>query len=145
MKRALIAAVAIMVACAPPPPGPGPEADSQTRHMANIIANNVFFYYENIEPAATFYEDLLGLEVVADYGFAKILRVAETSFLTLVAGDTGMHSTDEPKAVAVALLTEELEEWYAYLVEHEVPMRGELKVNPGGPHDGFVAYDPEIP
>ena len=55
MKRALIAAVAIMVACAPPPPGPGPEADSQTRHMANIIANNVFFYYENIEPAATFY------------------------------------------------------------------------------------------
>jgi len=144
VKRALIAAVAIMVACAPPSPEPEPEADSEVRHMAgNIIANNVFFYYENMEEAATFYEDLLGLEVVADYGFAKILRVAETSFLTLVAGDTEMHSTDEPKAVAIALLTEELEEWYAYLVEHEVPMRGELKVNPGGPHDGFVAYDPE--
>jgi catechol 2,3-dioxygenase-like lactoylglutathione lyase family enzyme len=144
IRTALIIAAAIMVACTPPSPEPGPEAAPERRPMtANIIGNNVFFYYENFEEAVAFYEELLGLEVVADYGFAKILRVAETSFLTLVSGGTEMHSTDEPKAVAIALLTEELEEWYAYLVEHDVPMRGELKVNPGGPHDGFVAYDPE--
>ena len=54
-----------------------------------------------------------------------------------------MHSTEEPKAVAIALITDELEAWYEYLVAEEVPLRGELNVGEGRPHDGFVAYDPE--
>ena len=110
---------------------------------ADIIANNVFFYYDNLEEATRFYTEILGLEVVTDYEFAKILRVADTSFVTLVSGESGMHSTEEPKAVAIALITDELEAWYEYLVANEVPMRGELKVGEGRPHDGFVAYDPE--
>ena len=110
---------------------------------ADIIANNVFFYYDNLEEATGFYTETLGLELVTDYEFAKILRVADTSFLTLVSGESGMHSTEEPKAVAIALITDELEAWYEYLVAKEVPMRGELNVGEGRPHDGFVAYDPE--
>ena len=31
---------------------------------ADIIANNVFFYYENLEQATRFYTETLGLEVV---------------------------------------------------------------------------------
>ena len=54
-----------------------------------------------------------------------------------------MHSTEEPKAVAIALITDELEAWYDYLVGQDVPMRGELQLGDGRPHDGFVAYDPE--
>ncbi len=110
---------------------------------ADIIANNVFFYYDNLDAATRFYAETLGLEVVTDYEFAKILRVADTSFVTLVSGESGMHSTEEPKAVAIALITDELEAWYEYLVAKEVPMRGELNVGEGRPHDGFVAYDPE--
>ena len=110
---------------------------------ADIIANNVFFYYDDLEEATRFYSETLGLEVVTDYEFAKILRVADTSFVTLVSGESWMHSTEEPKAVAIALITDELEAWYEYLVAKEVPMRGELKLGEGRPHDGFVAYDPE--
>jgi len=110
---------------------------------ADIVANNVFFYYDDLAEATRFYTETLGLEVVVDYDFAKILRVADTSYLTLVSADSGMHSTDEPKAVAIALVTDELEAWYDYLLAREVPMRGELKVGEGRPHDGFVAYDPE--
>jgi catechol 2,3-dioxygenase-like lactoylglutathione lyase family enzyme len=110
---------------------------------ADIIANNAFFYYDDLARASAFYTDILGLEVVADYEFARILRIADTSYLTLVAAESGMHSTDEPKAVAIALITDELEAWYDYLVSKEVPMRGELKVADARPHDGFVAYDPE--
>lgn len=109
----------------------------------DIVANNVFFYYDDLDAATAFYTETLGLELVTDYDFAKILRVADTSFLTLVSGESGMHSTDEPKAVAIALVTDELEAWYDYLLEKEVPMRGELSVGDGRPHDGFVAYDPE--
>jgi len=109
----------------------------------NIIANNAFFYYDDLEAAAAFYEEVLGLEVVADHEFAKILRIADTSYLTLVSGESGMHTTDEPKAVAIALITDELEGWYDYLVAEGVEMRGELTVKEGSAHDGFVAYDPE--
>ena len=133
--RKFLVVLALMSACAPPA-----EEDPMP---ADIIANNVFFYYDNLEEATRFYTEILGLEAVTDYEFAKILRVADTSFVTLVSGESGMHSTEEPKAVAIALVTDELEAWYEYLVAQEVSMRGELKVNEGRPHDGFVAYDPE--
>ncbi len=109
----------------------------------DIIANNAFFYYADVNAAWRFYTEKIGLETVADYGFAKILQVAETSFLILVDASKGMHSAAEPKTVAMALVTDELEEWFAHLKSHGVPMRGDLKVEPGRPHDGFVAMDPE--
>lgn len=109
----------------------------------DIIANNAFFYYEDLETAWRFYEDTLGLRTVADYGFAKIVQIASTSFLTLVDAKSGMHSVDEPKTVAIALITDELDEWYEYLSAEEVPMRSEYNPVEGRPHHGFVAYDPE--
>ena len=87
--------------------------------------------------------DVLGFETVADYGFAKILRVAPTSYLTLVDEARGMHSADEPKSVTLALVTEQVEGWYDYLSSEGVPMRAELRVSEGSAHDGFVAVDPE--
>jgi catechol 2,3-dioxygenase-like lactoylglutathione lyase family enzyme len=109
----------------------------------NIIANNAFFYYRDIEAAAHFYTDILGLRIVADYGFAKILRVARTSYLTLVDAESGMHSADEPKTVAIALITDELDEWYRYLSDEKVTMRSKYNPVEGRPHHGFVVYDPE--
>jgi len=108
-----------------------------------ITANNAFFYYADLEAATTFYTETLGLRVAADYGFAKILQVAPTSYLTLVDGEAGMHTPEEPKTVAIALITDQLDEWYEYLVEQEVEMRYEFNPTEGRPHDGFVAYDPE--
>ena len=43
----------------------------------DIIATNAFYYYSDVEAAWTFYRDTLGLETVVDYGFAKIVRMAE--------------------------------------------------------------------
>ena len=109
----------------------------------DIIASNAFFYYKDLKAAAQFYNDVLGLNTVADYGFAKILRVARTSYLTLVDVQSGMHSADEPKTVALALITDQLEEWYQYLKQENVPMRSEYNPVEGRPHHGFVVYDPE--
>jgi len=91
----------------------------------DILANNAFFYYADLNAAWRFYTEKIGLETVADYGFAKILQVAETSFLILVDASKGMHSAAEPKTVAMALVTDELEEWFAHLKSHGVPMRGD--------------------
>lgn len=112
-------------------------------HQRDIIANNAFFYYRDLEKAWRFYENILGLETVADYGFAKIMQIASTSYLTLVDAESGMHSADEPKTVAIALITDELDEWHQYLSAEKVTMRSEYDPVEGRPHHGFVVYDPE--
>jgi catechol 2,3-dioxygenase-like lactoylglutathione lyase family enzyme len=109
----------------------------------DIVANNAFFYYADLDGAWRFYTDKLGLETVADYSFAKILQVAETSYLILVDATKGMHSAAEPKTVAMALVTDELEDWFEHMKSQGVAMRSELEVKVGRPHDGFVAIDPE--
>jgi catechol 2,3-dioxygenase-like lactoylglutathione lyase family enzyme len=108
-----------------------------------ITANNAFVYYADVEAATRFYIETLGLQLAADYGFAKILRIAPTSYLTLVDAQEGMHSADEPKTVAIALVTDQLDEWFDYLSTHNVEMLHGYNPVEGRPHHGFVALDPE--
>ncbi len=107
-------------------------------------ASNVFFYYEDVDAASDFYQKVLGLRLVADYGFAKIIQVAPKSFITLVDHTRGMHQSDEPKTVAIALVTDQLDGWWQYLQSREIEMRSkEFTAKAGSAHDGFVAVDPE--
>jgi catechol 2,3-dioxygenase-like lactoylglutathione lyase family enzyme len=108
-----------------------------------IQANNLFLYYKDMRKALEFYSETLGMEVVADYGMAYILRMTADSYLILVDATKGMHSVEEPKTVALALLTDKLEEWYAYLKSRDVKIKYEYKPQEGSAHDGFVAVDPE--
>jgi catechol 2,3-dioxygenase-like lactoylglutathione lyase family enzyme len=108
-----------------------------------ILATNAFYYYRDVNGARDFYTGLLGFETVADYGFAKMLRVGPSSYLTLVEEERGMHSSEEPKSVTLAVVTEEVEGWWEYLSAAGVDMRADLDPGDGRPHDGFVARDPE--
>lgn len=116
---------------------------AQASAVPGLQASNVFYYYADVEGAWAFYRDILGFETVADYGFAKILRVASSSYLTLVDAEFGMHTVEEPKSVTLAVVTEQVEAWYAYLRASGVAMRAEYAAREGRPHDGFVAVDPE--
>jgi catechol 2,3-dioxygenase-like lactoylglutathione lyase family enzyme len=107
-------------------------------------ASNVFFYYEDVEAATTFYTQVMGFRVVADYGAAKIVQVAPKSFITLVDHESGMHSADEPKTTAIAIVTDQLDEWWDYIQMQDIEMRTkEYNPVPGRAHHGFVAVDPE--
>ena len=111
--------------------------------IPNIQATNAFYYYRDVNAAWAFYRDILGLETVVDYGFAKIMRVARNTYLTLVDAAQGMHDADEPKSVTLAMVTDEVAEWYDYLVGAGVTMHKGYNPKPGSNHDGFVALDPE--
>lgn len=107
-------------------------------------ASNVFFYYEDVEAATAFYRDVLGFHVAADYGFAKIMQAAPKSFVTLVDHTKGMHSSEEPKTTAIALVTDQLDEWWEYISAQDIAMRSDnYTPRDGSAHDGFVAIDPE--
>jgi len=106
-------------------------------------ANNLFLYYENLDRALDFYSEVLGMEVVADYGMAYILRITSDSYLILVDATKGMHTAEEPKTVALALLTDKLDDWYTYLKSQNVEIKYEYKPKKESAHDGFVLVDPE--
>lgn len=108
-----------------------------------IRANNLFLYYKDLKVAGEFYSKTLGMELVADYKMALILRMTTDSYLILVDATKGMHTAEEPKTVALALLTDQLAEWYTYLKSKNVKIKYEYKPKVGNPHDGFVAIDPE--
>ena len=108
-----------------------------------VIANSALYYYHDLARATRFYQETLGFELVEDYGFGKLFQIASTSFLMLIDGSIGRHSADEPKTVTTAFITDELEGWWDYLAGQGVPMRWAFNYQPGKPHDGFVAIDPE--
>lgn len=108
-----------------------------------LQAANVFLYYQDLDSATQFYTGTLGLELVSDHGMAKIIRVAERSYITLVDASVGMHTATEPKTVAIALITDQLDEWYTYLTTIGVAMKYDFKPKEGSAHDGFVITDPE--
>lgn len=117
------------------------NTDFRTMADFGIKATNLFLYYKDIKAAGEFYTDILGMEMIADYGMALILRMTTDSYLILVDATKGMHTAEEPKTVALALLTEQLKEWYDYLKHQKVPIK--YKYKEGTAHDGFVAIDPE--
>lgn len=131
-----------IAACAPDDPA-APETAQVETMPPDIIATNAFYYYADVDVAWAFYRDTLGLETVADYGFAKILRLADSSYLTLVQADSGMHSTDEPKTVTLNLITDQLETWYEHLRSAQVQMRVDYELRDEQRPDSFVAVDPE--
>lgn len=136
----------ILCGCNPstsPTQEPSPVHTGTGTSVPGLQASNAFYYYRDVDKAWAFYRDILGLETVVDYGFAKILRLAGSSYVTLVDAERGMHSADEPKTVTLSLVSEQVEAWYAYLKSKGVPIHSELRVEEGRPHDGFVAVDPE--
>lgn len=109
----------------------------------SLSALNTFYYYRDLERALNFYCGTLGLELVADFGFAKMVQSSPTSFFTLMDLAYSQHAPDEPKTVTTAFVTEEVEAWYETLRAAGVPIRHELKPDPNKAHEGFVALDPE--
>ena len=109
----------------------------------SIQANLVFFYYKDLDNAVEFYSRILGLEEVLDYGFAKIFRISETSYIGLVDETGGMHTTAEPKTVTLSFITDDVEVWFEYLSDHGVEIHHPLSESSRIPIKGFVAKDPE--
>jgi hypothetical protein len=59
----------------------------------NVQANLVFLYYKDLASAQDFYENTLGLEMVLDYGFAKLFRISLTTYVGLVNDFSIFHKT----------------------------------------------------
>lgn len=110
----------------------------------DIIGNNAFFYYKNYDEAVDFYSKTMGFKNVFEFpGFAIIFQSSPTTFLTVVSDNgRGMHSSDEPKTVAVAFLTDQIDQWYDYMASTGAAIRNPPRPIADTPHNGFIMLDP---
>jgi predicted enzyme related to lactoylglutathione lyase len=91
-----------------------------------IQSQITFLYYRDIEPISSFHENVLGLELVEDQGWAKIYRTSGNAFLGVVAGDKGFHKPQEKNAVLVTLAVADVPGWYDYLKDKGVNLLTEV-------------------
>lgn len=108
-----------------------------------LEANITFLYYRDVPRAQRFYEEILGLRLTVDQGYAKIYRVSRTSYVGLVDEAQGLHRASEAKPVTLSFVTRDVDAWYRYLRSRGVPMVHELANGTRQPTRGFVARDPE--
>lgn len=121
------------------------QASGEPRRPSSlgVSANIVFLYYRDVPRAQQFYEDVLGLALSVDQGFAKIFQVSPTSFVGLVDESQGLHRASEQKPVTVSFVVDDVDGWHAYLVRRGVTIRHPLGDAKRHPTRGFVAVDPE--
>lgn len=109
----------------------------------NVNGLITFFYYENLERAAKFYEEIMGFELTVDQKWAKIYKVAENAFMGCVNGQRGYHKPGVEKPVMLTLVVDDPDDWYSRLKSQGVKILSE-------PHDNnelnlriFLFEDPE--
>ena len=123
--------------------GPGEPVDPATLPLPDIVATNAFYYYDDLDTAWQFYTANLGFETVTDYGFAKILRVADSAYLTLVNAADGMHTSAEPKTITLTLFTDELAGWHTHFGSKGIVTRVSFDPRRDKTPASFAIEDPE--
>jgi catechol 2,3-dioxygenase-like lactoylglutathione lyase family enzyme len=106
--------------------------------FSKVSGQITHLFYDNLKEAHHFYSTTLGLKETS----ANRFQIGNDTFLQL------NHTNDsipqqEIKSTAVAFLTDNLPGWYEYVQQKNIPVKYTYKPKDGGPHDGFVAIDPE--
>ena len=82
---------------------------------AAVHSQITFFYYPDLAEAAPFYTDVMGFELVDDQQWAKLYRVAGSSFMGIVAGENGFRRPQDYNAVLLTVCVNDVATWYEYL------------------------------
>ena len=88
--------------------------------MNDIEGMITFTYYHDLEAAAKFYEEVMGLEKVVDVEFAKVYKAAENAHMGIVDSAEGHLNAAEEKPVMLTFIVDDIEAWHSHLVENGV-------------------------
>lgn len=86
--------------------------------LPSFTSEVTFLYFEDVDAAAEFYGETLGLEKTFDEGWVRIFAISPSSSVALVDGSVGAHkpSGDKPVTLAMVVATpQEVDTWYEHL------------------------------
>jgi predicted enzyme related to lactoylglutathione lyase len=112
------------------------------QNKQKVKSQITFLYYRDLDPIATFYESIMGFELVEDQGWAKIYRVGGNAYLGIVDEKKGFHNVQEKNAVLVTLVVDDVPWWYEYLKSKGVKILTELTASEEIQVRGFFCADP---
>lgn len=80
--------------------------------MANLqlTSNITFLYFNDLEAAKTFFEEVLGLEKAYDPGWAAVYRLRDKAFLGAVDNHSGSIQVTSTDSVLISLTVDNIEE-----------------------------------
>ena len=97
-----------------------PSHSLETNLETAITGMITFLYYKDLPTVAKFYEEVLGLELVIDQGFAKIYKVAGDAHIGIVDETRGYHKANPIKPVEITLLVTDVDAWYKRVLSQGV-------------------------
>lgn len=108
-----------------------------------VDLNITFIYFNDLQKAMRFYEDVMGFELLIDQGWCKIYQSSVTGCVGLVDGARGHHKASETKPIILCFRVPDVDAWYAYLKEKGVEITHDIKTNPELKIRAFLTRDPE--
>lgn len=113
---------------------------TDTTRIEGIIT---FLYYKDLPTVARFYEEVLGLEVAIDQGWARIYKIAGQGFLGIVDEAHGYHRANPIKPVEITLLVNDVDAWFEKIRAMGVPTLTEPRTLEEMKLRMFLLQDPE--
>jgi catechol 2,3-dioxygenase-like lactoylglutathione lyase family enzyme len=109
------------------------------------IASGVpFFYYHDLQGAADWYENKLGLKIVTNESWVVIFELTPSSHLGLVSASGGSLKPTKNKGALLSIETADLEGWWDKLKDTEgINMIHGIESGAKGMIEEFRMYDPE--
>lgn len=100
------------------------------------------FYYEDLDAAARFYGEILGLEKTFDWDWVRFYRTGPSSSVGIVREGSGAwHAAKPDNAVMLSLVTSDVDAWYRRVTLHDdVVILKDL--GDGGGIRSFLLEDP---
>ena len=102
-----------------------------------------FLYYRDLAAAEAFYRETIGLPLVIDQGWAKILKLADGAHVGLVDEARGMNGWQADKCVQLCLRVTDVDAWYVWAVGEDLPGLSQMFQNDEIGIRAFVFDDPE--
>ncbi len=119
------------------------QACASDNSNPSIAAGVPFFYYNDLNAAANWYENKLGLKKVTEEEWVVIFELTDTSYLGLVNASGGSLKPTEDKGAVLSIETSELEAWYDKLKDLEgINMIHGIEEGADGMIDEFRMTDP---
>ena len=112
-------------------------------NTSEIQSQITFLYYNDLNKAADFFENILKFQLCDDQGAAKIYRVSKKAFIGIVDEKSGHCRAQETSAVLITLVTEDVEGWYNYLKKQGVKITSPIREPESFPVKCFFFEDPE--
>ncbi|WP_232476348.1 VOC family protein [Flavisphingomonas formosensis] len=113
--------------------------------LPRISGAVTLFYYDEIETASHWYENVIGFEKQVDLDWLALFRIADQAYLGLVAANAGSQRPipGANKGAILSIVTTDLEKWHRRLFAAGVAGTGQgLEIGCGGLSIEFKVRDP---